>query len=893
MSFAVFFVLALVLLPKASTTVTYHQDFTSDTSLLDIAFEDIKPYSAFTVTTANIAVINCTFARCEGKEGGAALFRGVPLAVISGCSIESTGSRNGGGFYLDAVTNANITSTTFLNCKCSGFWAEERGGGIYARLGILELENVTFTGCAGIYGGACYFEDMNVTGKSLTITQCHARDRGGGGIHWQAPGEGLRLFDSSFVNCTGIANGGGGAITIPFDSGKNVNVASVQNCVFDACDGETRDEGIVLILRAFDVVLRGSTIMNSPERQTGKAVFLKGSAITCEDVIMRNNTCYGMFFELTVAGQITVRNLRAIGNREFGISCTKGAIGFENMEFCDNLNSAIEIPPFAEFLNCVFRNNTGGWCVVSNSSCNFDNVVIENNNHFLFIIHRQAGFVNSIIRNNTQKVIDAYAPVLFENVSVIDGHGEVPSISISLASEENVTITDLHFKKCHCTGEGSCISCTGVQCLKFLKCSFEECSTEKRGGGLFMKSDSCQSMIVEDCVFTRCKSLDTGSALYTSVVTHVVSCQFDYNFGRSGTVYCAVSKGFDVRNTTFLFNECNTTGNDYCAGCLEIVDVTCANVTDCLFVSDKRKLSGMVSVKLTGGTADSTTNFEGCCFNTSVSDNEASVCHIYADYLGQVSFVLPMCFDKSKEESIYFSNGQDPGAGMDIFNCIDCQPPGPEPTPTPIPPTPTPEPTPTPTPTPTPEPTPSPTPSPTPEPTPEPTPTPVPPTPTPSPTPEPTPTAEPSPTPTPEPTPSPTPIPPTPTPTPEPTPTSQPTPTPEPTPSPTPTPTPEPTPSEEPSTAPPTQTHTTEPTPVPPTPTETPTETATQEPTEKSEIFNKEGIIGMSLGAVLIAIIVIAIVIICLRKRPTASDASMVHTELLYTEDWQELGRQP
>ncbi|WP_433673801.1 hypothetical protein [Microbacterium gorillae] len=222
----------------------------------------------------------------------------------------------------------------------------------------------------------------------------------------------------------------------------------------------------------------------------------------------------------------------------------------------------------------------------------------------------------------------------------------------------------------------------------------------------------------------------------------------------------------------------------------------------------------------------------------------------------------------------YIPDGVRASWSFEIPAVVSCPEPTPTPTPTPTPeptptatvtpeptptPTPTPEPTPEPTPTPTVTPTPEPTTEPTPEPTVEPTPTPQP-TVTPEPTPEPTvtPTPEPSVTPTPEPTPQPT-AEPTSEPTPEPTPTdtSTPEPTPTSTPEPTPTSTPEPTPTPESSTT------------VIPTPPMSSTaavapgksaDTGTPRalPTTGSPDMSAGGIIASILGAVGVAVLIVA-----------------------------------
>ena len=90
---------------------------------------------------------------------------------------------------------------------------------------------------------------------------------------------------------------------------------------------------------------------------------------------------------------------------------------------------------------------------------------------------------------------------------------------------------------------------------------------------------------------------------------------------------------------------------------------------------NREDVGSAASVVIEKGSKNDTIDFQGCCFNTTVpGPHDGTPAHIYSQFVGSVTFVLPMCFDLSKEESLLFEGGQDPGQGMNIFNCFDCQP---------------------------------------------------------------------------------------------------------------------------------------------------------------------------------------------------------------------------
>jgi hypothetical protein len=122
-----------------------------------------------------------------------------------------------------------------------------------------------------------------------------------------------------------------------------------------------------------------------------------------------------------------------------------------------------------------------------------------------------------------------------------------------------------------------------------------------------------------------------------------------------------------LNNVTFVNNSAAQ------AASLALTNVAFAFIA-ANFAFDKHLLPGAVSVGLRGNSV--LVNFTRCCFSASDrADNDTTVVHINGSIVGTVGFALPICFDTTKEKSLYFQNGQDPANGMVIFECVNCAPP--------------------------------------------------------------------------------------------------------------------------------------------------------------------------------------------------------------------------
>ena len=164
---------------------------------------------------ANGTIIDSTFIKNTGGNGGAIDCSGANFKV-TGCTFNSnTAKWSGGGVYING-DKGSVTDSTFTSNKA------DFGGGVYWNFANGSLTDSTFNNnTAGSRGGAIYYDNINSTlSRSIFINN---NDYYGSAVYWNVNGH---MINCSFVNSkwtksNGIyaakdlkINGGNGIINI-------------------------------------------------------------------------------------------------------------------------------------------------------------------------------------------------------------------------------------------------------------------------------------------------------------------------------------------------------------------------------------------------------------------------------------------------------------------------------------------------------------------------------------------------------------------------------------------------------------------------------------------------------------------------------------------------------
>ena len=811
---------AALRLRRVSQEITDPTEYSGDTTLTGLYFHDIaysatgRDYGAFRHENGVIEIVDCNFSDCLAMvHGGAGYFVGSRVFATN-CFFTRVAARHGGGFSFSNCPVANVTRCSFDTAQTYSVLAQAYGGALYYDV-VTEaaVSNSVFSACSdhqsgtfGAFGGVVAVARAD----RLSITECEFVDcsssQDGGVLFVQQDMASLLVGSCSFVNCK--AGGNGGVLFLA--NGKNIGNLEIANAVFN---GSTAVTGDALIARADNVVLNDVAVVNVPATYNNKAFVVSGKKISAKNLLIRNN--YGKFELTQTDGSLTLDHLSFCENPSAILDLSQNGFELDMIGFnCSfNAHGEVKCGSLARVVESRFEGNAG--IEFNTGSISLIDTQIVGNDGMHFTLSGSSSLERVVFDHNNGPMITGTF-IGFVDVSVKNCVSESFLISMEL-NENNYTLSGVLFNNC-----SKPFSILGAQSMFYDGIMF----VDIQGPVISLPRTAFQTARVSNCVFRKCHG--TGNAIYSEIPIDVTSCRFESNAYTNGAVFVTSCGHLVVDDCIFTFNDCPAQRNDILGASLTIDSVLLSSVTRCLFVLEKAKLAGVVSVVLKSDSIADRVDFEDCCFNSSVPSPYDDVpAHIYSSFSGTVTFALPMCFDLPETQSIYFKKGD--WSGQANFECVDCEPAPPPPPST----TPTEIPTETPTETPTPTPTETPTPTPTPTETPAPTPTELPtetPSPTPTETPTPTPTEEPSPT----------------------------TPLPTATEVPTPSRSPVPTPSEE-------------PTPSPseiPTPTRSPTETPEPEPTEETEGLTKPEKIAIGISILVAVIIGVALTIyLCCRKK--------------------------
>jgi hypothetical protein len=237
----------------------------------------------------------------------------------------------------------------------------------------------------------------------------------------------------------------------------------------------------------------------------------------------------------------------------------------------------------------------------------------------------------------------------------------------------NVTVLDSTIKDCYAnSGGGAFFFATPPNISHFSNVIFSNTTAYRSIGGALAFPRGCGCAQIQGCQFRGCTVNGTGGAISVNGPNSwlsITNSQFEQNCAQEGGALWATSiTSLVITVTTFSKNAALEL-----AVALSLSDVSNIAVDGCQFSFEKAALPGRVSIALRGNIQD--IMLLGCCFNsTAAIASDSTPAHIYGDFDGSIAFQLPMCFDTTKEKSLKFVRGQDPGGILDIFNCQVCLP---------------------------------------------------------------------------------------------------------------------------------------------------------------------------------------------------------------------------
>ncbi|KAK8861066.1 hypothetical protein M9Y10_012760 [Tritrichomonas musculus] len=659
----------------------------------------------------NTFISNSSFTNCSSPSGGAVGLSNVSLAVFENTNF----TQNSAIYYMFIAVYGNGGAICFDKTNGCSFILDgclfdsnvaSTGAAIYTDPNLDELlvkdclfiNNIDqhYPGAAIRAGVDIYTTPVKkaslISSKFINNSNVEGSDYHLGSTIY------MRVIDFTFKNCDFSKNHGVESVNCPVMALKFVSLDPINEVLIDSC---TFSENIGSLLRIEGECIDSVSVYNCiivNNTFIDKGAFFGDPlppAFTYENCIFTNNTgnkntCHSLNIP---SGHIRrTKIISSIFNAK-GIKTSGPSVLIEsfteilNTSFTNHKDSTLSIKVSNAELSIksiTFTNNSCTDPLAGNDGllCEGSNVSFSNNDLTQKIVIKSANtvvFNNSLISRFGVEIEASFINVVDSTIFSLSGKSSILLTGINHIFAKNITcyensVNYLQFSGTNNQSQISIlnssfkyspiqVSNAGIVCINGSQ--FNLCLGNLKGGALSIDNHVLQASIYK-CAFTECQSkVQIGGAIYADIISL-----------------------FTLELTSF--DKCKSTKS---GSCLYLYGGERSTINNCTFHNDDE--NNAASVYISDKSEDCQTIFVNGCFSSDAvqsSNDDVLVRHIYSASLGIVSFNYPMCFDRSKEESVFFEKGQDADKGYNCYNCLDCgKMPRPEPTsiPTgsPVPPT--------------------------------------------------------------------------------------------------------------------------------------------------------------------------------------------------------------
>ena len=604
-------------------------------------------------------------------DGGAIYFDktdGCSL-VLTGCIFDSNIASSGAGLYLDPhLDELVVEDCSFTNNHNEHYYgaAIRAGTDIYTTpIKKVSLVSSSFTnnsitqGSEAHEGSACF-----IRAEELNLKKCNFAQHSGT-VNLNCPVLSLTITNSTELlidSCT-YNNNFGSFVEV---KGVYLDVVTIYNC--NILNNQFYDKGVIYgdplpsQLNFEDSVftsntgstchaitippgnIRNSTLINCVFNSIG--VKASGPTVLIESFTEVLNTSFinheGSALSIQVSkAQLLIKSLIFHNN-----SCTNPLAGSDGF-LCEGSNISFVNADLSTPIEIKSAN------LVSIENSNINRFGLQVTSSYIFISNTSVFSLSG----KSNLLLTAANAIFAKNVSFHDNSINYIQFN-GQTNESKVEILDSSFKS-------SPIQISNSGFVYINNSQFNQCSGSLEGGAVHI-GNQIDSAYIYKCTFTDCTS----------------------STGNGGAIYANTVVNFNLLLSSF--DKCKS--KNY-GSCLYLYGGLLSTINNCTFHNDDDDNSA--SIYIYDKSESCQTIFVNGCFSSNaqkITNGDVQVHHIYSASTGKVSFNYPMCFDRSKEDSVYFKNGQDADRGYDCYNCLDCGKmphPGPTsiPSASPIPPT--------------------------------------------------------------------------------------------------------------------------------------------------------------------------------------------------------------
>lgn len=646
----------------------------------------------------NTFISDCTFVNCTSYYGGALGLTAVKSVNIDGCHFDQNRAEaqfiiethgNGGAIFFNETSNCSLhVSNCIFDSNIGGY-----GAGIYIEPGLNELNvfgtqflnnrNNEYRGSA-IFAGSTTYEVKSI--GSASIVQCTFNNNSiGGGAKYQGTAffitaESFVLKQCNFSENHGLINNDCAVCSISLTTQTLESLTIlIDSCNFDSNTGSLIDivGNFIDEVKLVNCQFTKNAFCGSPVLRSGLDIGVTLPPILTFDgcIFTSNSNTYAS----TNANQLYIpkgtKRYNIIRNCIFngeGVTQSGPSLSLNsyteitNTSFIKHSQSSTTLTVSGSTLFLISIDFSFNDCAGNKNGfiCKSGNITIHDITFSDFVSIKDAAYI--IIENATlsSNGIEATA----ENIIISNSHFEADDLSpfqfnaSGFLSVNNLraanTQKPIEFNGLNSTSkivvhnssfESAALKVSNAHLFNVNHTTFTKCSN----GALSILND-VTSAFVNLCTFTNCSSKSNGGAISSSPKVN-----------------------FTVHATSF--RNCQAAGK---GSCIYLITGVYSLIYNCTFVHSGG--NNPSSIFLDDKNADSMTVFINDCFS-SVGET-TKVKHLYSEAKGIIHFHYPLCFDSSREDSVYFEHKQEPEQGYDCYNCKDCghmPVPGPSSTPTP------------------------------------------------------------------------------------------------------------------------------------------------------------------------------------------------------------------
>ena len=556
--------------------------------------------------------------------------------------LEHQGS--GGAVYIDcaAITlmNCNFSRCTTLPYDTDK--VEYNGGGIYVNsAATVVLVGCSFTACSAAQGGAAWFKDTasHVYVNKTKFQQCVCTFGMAGAIGFASGYAEFEVHECGFSECS-----------CEFNNESTTDCAIIYAINGGACHStESEFSDTLTGNQVHMMMIAGASLMMSVctfHQNYGAAKIDVGVLCSWENVTYQNNDPSSV----TITGaQATVGLTHVVYENSGDLKVTTDELfTLEDVSIKGNL--VIEGECARSFKTCQFLGMAHQITCPVGVLATLEDVTFSECT------------ANCLL---CQSELVTYGKILFDNCQSASSLCEISVVDAASI----VIICNLSFVNCRATGaQSSSLKFTDMQleAIMLTSCQFVGCASEGNGGGFSVLTADVSSFILGNTTFEGCTSRGHGGGFHTTVERiYVIDCFFKENKANNGAgMYAKHAVSLVLMDCNFYDGiSASKTGS----ASLEYSNSETAWIVNCTFAF--RCSDSISSVVFTDGSIDCVTLFSGCEFTCidGLKQPDRTGIHIWSNGTGICRFQLPMSFDATKSQSMYFFHGQDPAGSLDIF----------------------------------------------------------------------------------------------------------------------------------------------------------------------------------------------------------------------------------